>query len=39
MQTLEMDLSRMVNERLISYEAAIAASDYPDQIRVAAGVR
>jgi twitching motility protein PilT len=39
MQTLEMDLSRMVNERLISYEAAVAASDYPDQIRVAAGVR
>jgi Tfp pilus assembly pilus retraction ATPase PilT len=39
MQTLEMDLSRMVNERLISYEAAVAASDYPDQIRVAAGIR
>ncbi len=32
MQTLEMDLSRMVAERLISYEAAIAASDYPEQI-------
>ena len=34
MQTLEMDLSRMVNERLITYEAALAASDYPDQIRI-----
>jgi twitching motility protein PilT len=34
MQTLEMDLSRMVNERLITYEAALAASDYPEQIRV-----
>jgi twitching motility protein PilT len=39
MQTLEMDLSRMVNERLITYEAAVAASDYPDQIRVTAGIR
>lgn len=39
MQTLEMDLSRMVNERLITYEAAVAASDYPEQIRVAAGIR
>jgi len=38
MQTLEMDLSRMVNERLITYEAAVAASDYPDQIRVATGI-
>jgi twitching motility protein PilT len=37
MQTLEMDLSRMVNERLITYEAAVAASDYPEQIRVATG--
>jgi twitching motility protein PilT len=34
MQTLEMDLSRMVNERLITYEYALAASDYPDQIRI-----
>jgi twitching motility protein PilT len=32
MQTLEMDLSRMVAERLVTYEAAVAASDYPDQI-------
>ncbi len=39
MQTLEMDLSRMVNERLITHEAAVAASDYPEQIRVAAGIR
>ncbi len=39
MQTLEMDLSRMVNDRLITYEAAVAASDYPDQIRVTAGIR
>ncbi len=39
MQTLEMDLSRMVNERLITHEAAIAASDYPEQIRVMAGIR
>jgi len=39
MQTLEMDLSRMVNERLITYDAAIAASDYPDQIRITAGIR
>jgi twitching motility protein PilT len=39
MQTLEMDLSRMVNERLITYEAAVAASDYPEQIRVTAGIR
>ena len=39
MQTLEMDLSRLVNERFITYEAAIAASDYPDQIRVVAGIR
>jgi Tfp pilus assembly pilus retraction ATPase PilT len=38
MQTLEMDLSRMVNERLITYEAAVAASDYPEQIRIAAGI-
>lgn len=39
MQTLEMDLSRMVNERLITHEAAIAASDYPEQVRVMAGIR
>jgi twitching motility protein PilT len=39
MQTLEMDLSRLVNERLITYEAAVTASDYPEQIRVAAGSR
>jgi twitching motility protein PilT len=39
MQTLEMDLSRMVNERLITYEAAVSASDYPEQIRVTAGIR
>ncbi len=39
MQTLEMDLSRMVDQRLITYEAAVAASDYPEQIRVAAGFR
>jgi twitching motility protein PilT len=39
MQTLEMDLSRLVAERLVTYEAALAASDYPDQIRVAAGIR
>ena len=39
MQTLEMDLTRMVNERLITYEAALAASDYPEQIRVMAGIR
>jgi len=37
MQTLEMDLSRMVSERLITYEAALAASDYPDQISVNGG--
>src|SRR5271156_5547025 len=36
MQTLEMDLSRLVHERLITYEAAVAASDYPDQVRVVA---
>jgi twitching motility protein PilT len=39
MQTLEMDLTRLVANDLISYEAAIAASDYPDQIRIAAGAR
>ncbi|MGH7728058.1 MAG: type IV pilus twitching motility protein PilT [Vulcanimicrobiaceae bacterium] len=39
MQTLEMDLSRLVNAGMITYEAAVAASDYPEQIRVAAGVR
>ncbi|GAC1442273.1 MAG: type IV pilus twitching motility protein PilT [Vulcanimicrobiaceae bacterium] len=39
MQTLEMDLSRMVNERVITHEAALAASDYPEQIRVMAGIR
>ena len=39
MQTLEMDLARMVNERLITYDAAVAASDYPDQIRVGVGAR
>ncbi len=39
MQTLEMDLTRMVNERLITYEAAVAASDYPDQIRTSAAIR
>ena len=37
MQTLEMDLARLIEERAITYEAAIAASDYPDQIRVASG--
>ncbi len=37
MQTLEMDLSRLVAERLVTHEAAIAASDYPEQIRLAAG--
>jgi twitching motility protein PilT len=39
MQTLEMDLSRLVAERLVTHEAALGASDYPDQIRVAAGIR
>jgi twitching motility protein PilT len=39
MQTLEMDLSRMVNERLITYEAAVAASDYPEQIRTSPAIR
>ena len=39
MQTLEMDLSRLVAERLITYEAALGTSDYPDQIRVVAGIR
>jgi twitching motility protein PilT len=39
MQTLESDLSRMVSERLITYEAAVAASDYPEQIRLASGIR
>ena len=39
MQTLEMDLSRLVNDRLITYDAAIAASDYPEQIRAGVGVR
>ena len=39
MQTLEMDLSRLVSERLVTYEAALSASDYPEQIRVAAGIR
>jgi twitching motility protein PilT len=39
MQTLEMDLSRMVAERLVTYEAAVGASDYPDQIRLATGLR
>lgn len=39
MQTLEMDLTRMVGERLITYDAAIAASDYPEQIRVGTGIR
>jgi twitching motility protein PilT len=39
MQTLEMDLSRMVNEGLITREAAIAASDYPEQIRTSPAIR
>jgi twitching motility protein PilT len=39
MQTLEMDLSRMVAERLVTYEAAVGASDYPDQIRFATSLR
>jgi twitching motility protein PilT len=39
MQTLEMDLARLVNEGSITHEAAVAASDYPDQIRLTAGVR
>jgi twitching motility protein PilT len=39
MHTLEMDLSRMVAERLITYEAAVGASDYPDQIRLATSIR
>jgi twitching motility protein PilT len=39
MQTLEMDLTRMVADGLITYDAAIAASDYPEQIRVPAGAR
>ncbi len=37
MQTLEMDLSRLVASRLITIESAIAASDHPDQIRSASG--
>jgi twitching motility protein PilT len=39
MQTLEMDLSRMISERLITYEAAVGASGYPDQIRPATSIR
>jgi twitching motility protein PilT len=39
MQTLEMDLSRLVYERAITYEAALAASDYPEQIRTAPALR
>ncbi len=39
MQTLEMDLSRLVREGLITLEAAIAASDYPDQIKSPSSVR
>lgn len=39
MQTLEMDLSRLVLEGAITYEAAVAASDYPEQIRLPAGIR
>jgi len=39
MQTLEMDLSRLISDGLITYEAAVAASDYPDQIRVPEGLR
>jgi Tfp pilus assembly pilus retraction ATPase PilT len=39
MQTLEMDLTRMVSEGLITYDCAVAASDYPEQIRVPAGAR
>jgi Tfp pilus assembly pilus retraction ATPase PilT len=39
MQTLEMDLSRMISERLITYEAAVGASGYPDQIRLATSIR
>jgi hypothetical protein len=34
-----MDLGRMVAERLITYEAALAASDYPDQIRTLPATR
>jgi twitching motility protein PilT len=37
MQTLEMDLSPLVTARLITLEAAIAASDHPDHIRAASG--
>ncbi len=39
MQTLEMDLSRMVVDRLITYEAAVAASGYPEQIRLGPSAR
>ncbi len=39
MQTLEMDLSRLVETGLVTYEVALAASDYPDQIRLVASVR
>jgi twitching motility protein PilT len=39
MQTLEADLSRMVDEGLITYEVAVSASDYPEQIRLASGIR
>jgi twitching motility protein PilT len=37
MQTLEMDLSRLVAERLVTLEAAVAASDYPAQVRAPEG--
>ena len=38
MQTLEMDLARLVEGGLVTYETALAASDYPEQIRLAVGV-
>jgi twitching motility protein PilT len=39
MQTLEMDLARLVDAGSIAYEVALCASAYPEQIRLTAGVR
>jgi twitching motility protein PilT len=39
MQTLEMDLARLVDAGSITCEVAYCASAYPEQIRLAAGIR
>jgi twitching motility protein PilT len=39
MQTLEMDLARLVDAGSVAYEVALCASAYPEQIRLTASIR